>query len=150
MENNYMDRIVCRLYFLMVVIALFTGFGNMPIYKRYYISNIPGLEWSSNFYINLYVHYIAGALLLGIAVYYVVIFMKYSSAIQALTVTGKIRAGTLGLLLSSGLLLALRNLNGIDFTFGFQMGVSFIHLGTAMLFLVVTIVCGLTRCSKKK
>ena len=33
------------LYGTTVVISLFTGFGNMPLWGRYYIADIPGLGW---------------------------------------------------------------------------------------------------------
>ena len=34
-----------------------SGFGQMPIFKRYYIADIPGLGWLAKFYITHYIHY---------------------------------------------------------------------------------------------
>lgn len=38
---------------------LFSGFGELPMYKRYMIDKLPGMAWASNFEIQLVVHYIA-------------------------------------------------------------------------------------------
>jgi len=48
------------LYRLAAVLVLFTGFCNMPIAKRYYISDLPGLGWSGDFFLNVQVHYLLG------------------------------------------------------------------------------------------
>ena len=53
-----------------IFILLFTGFGQMPIYKRYYIDQIPGLGWSSNFLTTLNIHYAAAIVLVFISMYY--------------------------------------------------------------------------------
>lgn len=43
------------------IFLLFSGFGQMPMYKRYNIVKIPGLSWSDNYEITLLIHYIAAA-----------------------------------------------------------------------------------------
>jgi hypothetical protein len=141
MTKNKVDNVLKRLYPVALTIALFTGFGNMPIYKRYYISAIPGLEWSGNFYINLNIHYGCGVVLLGLAVYFSLIYLKTSTSTDRLTATGLLRAVFFGLSLLTGILLAIRNLAEINFDFGSQMIVVFMHLGTAMILLVLSIGC---------
>ena len=145
MEKSKPDLVLRRLYPVFLAVALFTGFGNMPIYKRYFISDIPGLGWAGNFYINLYIHYIAGALLLGLAVYFAVTFLKSRLSERRLTVTGSLRTAILVVLLLSGILLAARNLSTIFFPFEMQMVIAFVHLGMAMILLVVSIGCGITK-----
>ncbi len=44
------------------IVLLFSGFGQMPMYKRYNIIKIPGLSWSSNYEITLQIHYISAAI----------------------------------------------------------------------------------------
>lgn len=44
------------------ILLLFSGFGQMPMYTRYNIVNIPGLAWSSNYEITLLLHYISASL----------------------------------------------------------------------------------------
>ncbi len=41
------------------ILLLFSGFGQLPLYKRYYVVKIPGLAWSSNYEITLLIHYLA-------------------------------------------------------------------------------------------
>lgn len=57
---------------LSTLILLFSGFGQMPMYKRYGISSLPGLAWAENFHITLTIHYIAGSVLLFAAIYHLV------------------------------------------------------------------------------
>lgn len=60
---------------LSVMILFFTGFGQMPIYKRYNVDQLPGLGWSSDFYITLHAHYAAAIILIFISIYYVTYLM---------------------------------------------------------------------------
>lgn len=53
-----------------IFVLMFTGFGQMPIYKRYYIDQIPGMGWSSNYSVTLQLHYLAAAALIFISAYY--------------------------------------------------------------------------------
>ena len=55
------------------ILLLFSGFGQMPMYKRYNIVKIPGLAWSSNYEITLVMHYLA-AVLFGAAILYHMIY----------------------------------------------------------------------------
>jgi hypothetical protein len=130
---------------LALLVALFTGFGNMPIYKRYYVSAVPGLGWSGNFYVNVYIHYIAGAVLLAIAAYFLVVYLRTRLDNGPLTISGVLRATMLGLTLLTGALLALRNLSQVNIAFVPQMATAFVHLGAVMLLLVFSIVCGVVR-----
>lgn len=54
---------------LSTFVLLFSGFGQMPMYKRFGIVNIPGLGWSGDYPITLKMHYIAG-IVLTLAVFY--------------------------------------------------------------------------------
>ncbi len=55
---------------LSIFALFFTGFGQMPIYKRYFIDQVPGLEWSSNYLVTLNVHYYAAMVLIFISFFY--------------------------------------------------------------------------------
>ena len=45
-------------YILTLFVMVLTGFGQMPIFKRYYISDIPGMGWLAKFYVTHYIHYL--------------------------------------------------------------------------------------------
>lgn len=55
---------------LSIFILFFSGIGQMPVYKRYFVDQLPGLSWSSDFLITLHIHYWAAAALIFITVYY--------------------------------------------------------------------------------
>ncbi len=53
-------------------LLIFTGFGQMPVYKRYMVDQVPGLAWSSDFSVTLIIHYLAAIALVFAAVFHVV------------------------------------------------------------------------------
>lgn len=54
------------------LILIISGFGQMPMYKRYMISSLPGLGWSANYSITLWLHYIAAFILILAVTYHLV------------------------------------------------------------------------------
>lgn len=54
-----------------ILILFFSGFGQMPIYRRYFVDQLPGLSWSSNFITTLQLHYYAAVILIFICIYYI-------------------------------------------------------------------------------
>lgn len=53
-------------------VLLFSGFGQMPIYKRYWIARTPGLQWSGDYHISLTIHYIAAAFFIGVVLFHLI------------------------------------------------------------------------------
>jgi formate dehydrogenase gamma subunit len=43
------------------ILLLFSGFGQLPLYKRYNLIKVPGFAWSSNYEITLVIHYLTAA-----------------------------------------------------------------------------------------
>lgn len=142
MKNDGMEKILYRIYGLALVVTIFTGFGNMPLWKRYYIADIPGMAWAGHFFRNVQVHYITGAMLLALAAYFIVAyFMMMRGRGIILGKTGVIRAVLLGFALLTGLVMAVKNLPGIDFPMGLLIAMNFSHMGSAMLLLFFTLGC---------
>ncbi|HPF20057.1 MAG TPA: cytochrome b/b6 domain-containing protein [Syntrophomonas sp.] len=56
---------------LSILVLFFSGFGQMPLYKRYFVDQLPGLAWSSDFWVTLHLHYAAAIVLVFISIYYV-------------------------------------------------------------------------------
>jgi len=124
-----------------VIVALFTGFGNMPLYGRYYVADMPGLAWSGNFFTNVYVHILAGSLLLGIGIHAITItLLAGSKAPGRLTGSGKIRGALLTLTLATGILMVIKNLPGVQFPLQMLMIANFTHMGAAVLFIFTTLI----------
>ena len=59
-------RVARWLYGVGIGLAIFTGMAQMPIMKRYYIADIPGLAWTADYYATSDLHYLAAALLLAL------------------------------------------------------------------------------------
>ncbi len=54
------------------IMLLFSGFGQMPMYKRYNVIKIPGFAWSSNYEITLLIHYICAAVFTAAVLFHLV------------------------------------------------------------------------------
>lgn len=54
------------------LMLLFTGFGQMPLYKRYGLSKLPYMGWTADFGVTLNLHYMAAIVLTFAAFYHVV------------------------------------------------------------------------------
>jgi copper ion binding protein len=54
------------------LLLIFSGFGELPMYKRYMVSQIPGLSWAGDFFINLKIHYLAGIVFVSIMVFHAI------------------------------------------------------------------------------
>jgi len=54
------------------ILLIFSGIGQMPVYRRYMIYKIPGLGWSADFAATLYLHYVAAAVLMFAVAYHIV------------------------------------------------------------------------------
>jgi cytochrome b subunit of formate dehydrogenase len=70
LRHNLAIRFVHWTTALSIFILIFTGFGQMPVYRRYNVDQIPGLGWSSDFLITLNIHYVAAIVLIFISIYY--------------------------------------------------------------------------------
>ena len=53
-------------------ILIFSGLGQMPLYKRYMLDQVPGLSWVSDYSVTLSIHYCAAAVLILVIVYHLV------------------------------------------------------------------------------
>jgi copper ion binding protein len=52
------------------LLLIFSGFGELPMYKRYMVTQIPGLGWAGDFFINLKIHYLAGIIFVSVMIFH--------------------------------------------------------------------------------
>jgi formate dehydrogenase gamma subunit len=52
------------------LLLIFSGFGELPMYKRYMVTEIPGMGWAGDFFIHLKIHYLAGIVFVSIMVFH--------------------------------------------------------------------------------
>ncbi len=135
------DRTARYVYLITVFLLTLTGFGQMSIFKRYYIADIPGLGWLAHFYVTHYIHYLAAILFLALAAYMVVDYLILQKKHLRLAASGYVRGAILAGILVSGLLLVIRNLSESRFAPEFIIFLDLAHLGLVMSFLLVTLYC---------
>ena len=124
--------------FLLFVMGL-TGFGQMPIFKRYYIADIPGLGWLADFYATHYIHYVGAVILFGFFVYVAVIYWGLMRRQFQLTGAAYIRIAILALIAITGIFRVLKNLPDVVFSPLFTMVIDISHLA----FMMFLMICGI-------
>jgi hypothetical protein len=128
-------------YLMTTFFLVLTGFGQMPIFKRYYIADIPGLGWLAEFFVTHYIHYLGAVMLLAVGAYILTDYMMVKRTSRRLTTSGSVRFGLLAGILASGGILVIRNLTGTHMSPGFIIFLDIAHLGLVMVFLFVSLYC---------
>ncbi len=126
---------VRRLYVFLFAVMAFTGFGQMPIFNRYYVSDIPGMGWSADFYFTHTIHYVGAAVLLGLFAYLATDYVLSVRRRYRLTIPGIIRVGLLMGIVLTGIFRVLKNLPDVTFSPAFTMFIDIAHLGFMMIYL---------------
>lgn len=145
MNQDKIGTYLKYIYLAAMVVMTFTGFGQMPIFKRYYISEIPGLGWSADFYLGLKVHYYAAMVLLFALFYFGTGYLISKAKTARLSWSGGVRSALLALIVLSGLLLLLDNLPEISLSQNTLIVMDLIHMFGVMVFLVFALVCLIMR-----
>jgi hypothetical protein len=124
------------LYIILLFVMGLTGFGQMPIFKRYYIADIPGLGWLADFYATHYIHYIGAVVLFGFFVYAAVVYCGLMRKEFQLTGAAYVRIAILALIAVTGIFRVLKNLPDVVFSPLFTMVIDISHLAF-MMFLMI-------------
>jgi putative Mn2+ efflux pump MntP len=141
MISKMPNKAVRYIYLITLFFLTITGFGQMPIFKRYYIADIPGLGWLAQFYVTHYIHYLAAILILALVAYMIIDYLVLQKKHIRLTVSGYVRGAILVGILVSGLFLVIRNLTGSRFEPNFIIFMDLAHLGLVMTFLMAAGYC---------
>jgi hypothetical protein len=139
MQTLLPSRWIRWTFVLTLFFSALTGFAQMPIYKRYYIADLPGLGWLAEFYVTHALHYISAIGFIAITAYLVTDFWLAGRKSFQITLMGYVRAIMLALILVSGVLLVFRNLPGHRFEPEIVMAMDFSHLGLVILFLITSL-----------
>ncbi len=135
-------RSIVRYTYLMIVLFLaLTGFGQMPIFKRYYIADIPGLGWVARFYVTHYMHYLFAILLIVLTSHVIAEYLFINRKRIKITISGYIRGALVIGLVITGVLLVIRNLASSGFPPGFIVFLDLAHLGLVMVLLMAGLYC---------
>ena len=128
-------------YIIILFMMALTGFGQMPIYKRYYLADIPGLGWLANFWTTRYVHYLGAILLLALLAYIIFNHLAANHRIRKITINGYLRGVFLTGIVFTGILFVIKNFPSYLFSPQFIIGLNLSHLGFVMAFLLINLYC---------
>ena len=127
-----------HIYGILLFFITLTGFAQMPIFKRYYIADIPGFGWLAQFYVTHAMHYIFASLLIALCVYGVVDFVLSKRSLTKISVSGLVKGMILLGLMVSGGLMVIRNLPGVYFSHTLIYAMNLGHLGLCMALIMVS------------
>lgn len=158
-----MHRITGILMTISLVALYFTGLGQLPIYQRYYVTEIPGFAWSSQFYVTLQLHYFFAVVLIFVYTYELVMRWKGSGGLFA-GQTGPTAKGELQqpsarllsisrvfvhlnllILIVTGMIKVIKNLPAVDLAYGLLLSTTLLHNLATVLLLVSFVVYFLAR-----
>lgn len=71
LRQPWVNRLVHWLVALATFSLFFSGFGQMPLYKRYMLSEVPGLAWTADYGVTLVLHYLGAAVLIFAVAFHV-------------------------------------------------------------------------------
>ena len=139
------NRAVHWLFGALFIIMAFTGFGQMPIFKRYYVSDIPGMGWSADFYLTHYIHYLGAILLFALLAFVITDYVANGRKRYQLTSSAYVRLALLAGIVCTGIFRVLKNLPDWVFSPGFTLFIDISHLGFMMLYLLSAAVFALLK-----
>lgn len=130
---DFEQKWIKKLYLFLLFIMGLSGFAQMPIFKRYYIADIPGLGWLAQYYTTHILHYIGAIALLFVLTYCIVVYLGLIRKEYALTGAAYVRIFLLAAIVVTGIFRVLKNLPDITFSPNFTMFIDISHLGFMMM-----------------
>lgn len=118
---------------LSVAVLILSGLAQMPIFKRYYISEVPGLAWTADYQFNHILHYAAAAILLVILFKWLITYLKNRSYSTKLSLSGKIRIILFLIIVVTGFFRAFKNLPDYYFSPLATTSIIWLHLAAGLL-----------------
>jgi len=120
-----------------------TGFAQMPIFKRYYLADIPGLGWLAAYFVTHTIHYVAAAAFLGLLAYMTTVFFRARARGAGITAWGALRIITVIIIIGSGILRVLKNRPDVYFAPDLVFAIDLVHLGAVMLWGILALAAAL-------
>ncbi len=128
-----------------VFLLTLSGLAQMPIFKRYYIADLPGLGWLAKFYVTHVLHYIGAMILLFLVGLIIVRWLQLPFFERELRRSAWLRLACWFWILITGGIRMLKNQPTVSFSPEFTMLIDWTHLGLVMLLGIVSLVLLLTK-----
>lgn len=124
-------------YYLTIFFMTLTGFAQMPIFKRYYLADIPGLGWLAQFYITHSLHYILAAVFISVIFYRAIVSLIPKFGAVPTGTLQFLKASSISGLIITGGFMVFKNLEGVHLSHNIIIALDIGHLVCCMLFLCV-------------
>ena len=134
--TNAVDRLMQQLWLPVMFLMAITGMGQMPIFKRYYVADIPGLIWLGEPYTVHWVHYAGAALLMFLVVWFSIRWLVEQPSLGKAAL---VRIVIFLMLILTGYARVLKNLPDVHFSPIATMLVDWSHLSFAILLGLVAV-----------
>lgn len=138
---------ISRLFIFAMAALAFTGMMQMPLAKRYYLTEVPGMAWTGDFFMLHKLHYLFATLLLFVVGLVVVHWLIDWRQRLALTSLGTARVVILAGLIISGGLRVYRNLPSVTLDPAIIVTIEWVHLGLVMVMGGVALAALIRKCS---
>ena len=122
-----------RLWVAVALVLGFTGMMQMPIATRYGLTRLPGMGWTGDFYTTLNIHYMAGAVLIGLCCLLLTLKLRAGGRFPRLVFWGAVRVWLVAGLVLTGVFRVLKNLPAFSFAPELVMGMDLTHLALAVV-----------------
>lgn len=120
------------IYTITILMMVISGFGQMPLFKRYYVADLPGMAWTADFFVTHKLHYLFAAMFLALALYWVTRYLAEWRRTHVLTSLGAIRVGIYAGIALSGMIRTPGNLHGWHWSPALTMSLDLGHLALVM------------------
>lgn len=74
-RHSFSNRFVHWLTAASIFLLIFSGLGQMPLYNRYMVTELPFMGWTGNYFVTLVLHYLGAISLLFIVFYHIILHM---------------------------------------------------------------------------
>lgn len=122
-------RMRSLLFALLLAAMAISGFGQMPIFKRYYVADLPGMAWTADYGFTHMMHYVGAAILLALLGFAAARLVPVAARI---TLSGWLRIGLWAVIVATGLLRVVKNLPDMHLGPQLTLVVDITHLGAVM------------------
>lgn len=147
MKTRPYPRWLSRLFILAMTALAFTGAFQMPLARRYYLTDIPGLAWTGDFFLVHKLHYICAAVLLFVVALVTIHWLLEWRKKLTLSPLGMIRVVVLTGIIVSGGLRVYRNMPDVTLAPIVILTIEWVHLGLSMVMGLLALTALIRGCS---
>lgn len=130
---------ISRLFVFILAVSAISGFAQMPVFKRYYVADIPGFGWLADFFFTYRLHHFSAMAFLALGSYVVIDYLLVTKSYRKVTAMGFIRGFALSVIGITGILMVVRNFPGYRFSPEMIIWLNFSHLGLVVGFLMLSL-----------